>query len=141
MTTARVQEAPLRLDDLIAETERPDCGALTIFSGNVRDHHNGKTVLHLVYTAHVPVAERVIRDIEDEVVAAQGGGVCRIAHRIGRLEIGEPSVLVVARAPHRAEAFDGARLGIDEVKRRVPIWKEEFYADGTRAFVTGTSLV
>jgi molybdopterin synthase catalytic subunit len=138
--SARIQETPLRLDALLTETERPDCGALAVFSGDVRDHHDGKAVTHLVYTAHVPVAERMLREIENEVMVKHGVAVCRIVHRIGRLEIGEPAVLVVVRAGHRGEAFDGCRMGIDEVKRRVPIWKEEFYADGTRSFVAGTSL-
>jgi molybdopterin synthase catalytic subunit len=141
MNPPRIQETPLRLDALLAETERPDCGGLVVFSGDVRDHHDGKHVLRLIYTAHVPVADRVIREIEDEAVLECGAAVCRIVHRIGPLAIGEPAVLVVARAAHRAEAFAAARYGIDEVKQRVPIWKEEFYDDGTRAFVSGCSLV
>ncbi len=141
MNPPRIQESPLRLDALMTETERPDCGGLVVFSGDVRDHHDGKHVLRLVYTAHVPVAERVIREIEEEAAAKCGAAVCRIVHRIGPLAIGEPAVLVVARAAHRAEAFSAARYGIDEVKQRVPIWKEEFYDDGTRAFVSGCSLV
>jgi molybdopterin synthase catalytic subunit len=134
-------EAPLSLDELTAETVRSDCGALAVFSGDVRDHHEGRAVNHLVYTAHVPVASRVIGEIEEEAVTKHDVAVCRIVHRLGRLEIGDAAVLVVVRAAHRGPAFDAVRYGIDEVKRRVPIWKEEFYADGTRAFVTGTSLV
>ena len=134
-------EVPLSLDALVAETARPDCGALAVFSGDVRDHHDGRAVTHLVYTAHVPVASRVIADIEQEAVTKHDVAVCRIVHRLGRLEIGDAAVLVVVRAAHRGPAFDAVRYGIDEVKRRVPIWKEEFYADGTRAFVTGTSLI
>ena len=137
----RIQENPLRLDELTAETERPDCGALVVFSGDVRDHHDGKGVTRLVYTAHVPLAERTIAEIEDEVVAAHDVAVCRIVHRIGEVPIGESSVLVVVRAAHRGPAFDACRMGIDELKKRVPIWKEEFYTDGTRAFVAGNSLV
>ncbi len=138
---ARIQDTLLSLDALMAETARPDCGGLVVFSGDVRDHHDGRTVEYLVYTAHVPVAERVTREIEEQVLAAHDVAACRIVHRVGRLEIGDTAVLVVVRAAHRAAAFAGARMAIDEVKSRVPIWKEEFYGDGTRAFVSGCSLV
>jgi molybdopterin synthase catalytic subunit len=135
-----ILETPLSLDALLAETARPDCGALAVFSGDVRDHHDGRSVEHLIYTAHVPVAERVIREIEQEAVTKHDVAVCRIVHRLGRLAIGDAAVLVVVRAAHRGPAFDAVRYGIDEVKRRVPIWKEEFYADGTRAYVQGCEL-
>jgi molybdopterin synthase catalytic subunit len=135
-----VQETPLRLDKLLAETDLPDCGGLVVFSGTVRDHHDGKAVTRLIYTAHLGVAERVISEIEQEVMTKFAVGACRIQHRIGELAIGEPAVLVVVRAAHRDAAFEGSRYGIDEVKRRAPIWKEEFYADGTRAFVEGCSI-
>ena len=135
-----IADTPLSLDALLAETARPDCGALAVFSGDVRDHHDGRGVDYLVYTAHIPVAERVIREIEQEAVTKHDIAVCRIVHRLGRLEIGDAAVLVVVRAAHRGPAFDAVRYGIDEVKRRVPIWKEEFYADGTRAYVQGCEL-
>jgi molybdopterin synthase catalytic subunit len=135
-----IQEAPLRLDALLAETELPDCGGLVVFSGTVRDHHDGKAVTRLIYTAHVPVADRMIGEIEQEVLTKFAVGACRIQHRIGELRIGEPAVLVVVRAAHRDAAFEGSRYAIDEVKRRVPIWKEEFYGDGTRAFVKGCAI-
>lgn len=135
-----IQESPLLLDALLAETDLPDCGGLVVFSGTVRDHHDGKAVTRLIYTAHTPVADRVIGEIEQEVLTKFAVGACRIQHRIGELRIGEPAVLVVVRAAHRDAAFEGSRYGIDEVKRRVPIWKEEFYADGTRAYVQGCAL-
>ena len=141
MSPSRISDAPLRLDALLAETERPDCGALVVFSGDVRNHQDGRAVTHLIYTAHVPVAEKMIGEIEGEVLAAHDVAVCRIVHRVGQLHIGEPAVLVVVRAGHRGAAFDGARMAIDEVKARVPIWKEELFADGTREFVAGTPLV
>jgi molybdopterin synthase catalytic subunit len=135
-----ITDAPLDLDALLAETDRPDCGGLVVFSGTVRDHHGGKAVTRLIYTAHVPVASRVIREIEAEVTTKFDVATCRIAHRIGDIPIGESAVLVVVRAAHRGAAFDAAEYGIDEVKRRVPVWKEEFYADGTRAYVEGCSI-
>jgi molybdopterin synthase catalytic subunit len=140
-TELHLQEAPLSLDALIAATERPDCGALATFVGTVRDHNDGRAVTHLEYTAHVPVAERVIAEIEAEVKAAFAVPECRVVHRIGRLEIGEAAIVAVVRSAHRGEAFDAARAVVDAVKHRVPIWKEEFFPDGTSAFVPGCSLL
>ncbi len=136
----RIQEAPLSLDALIAATERPDCGALATFSGTVRDHHQGRGVTHLVYSAYEPVAERMIREIEAEVRERFGVAECRVVHRTGRLEIGETAIVAVVRSGHRAEAFDAVRAAVDAVKHRVPIWKEEHYTDGTSAFVEGCSI-
>lgn len=138
---ARIQSAPLALDALIAGTERPDCGALAVFVGVVRDHNDGRGVTHLIYTAHEPLADKMIREIEDKTRAAFGVAVCRVVHRVGRLGIGEAAIIAVARAPHRAEAFDAVRAVVEDVKHRVPIWKEEFFTDGTSAFVPGCSLL
>jgi molybdopterin synthase catalytic subunit len=136
----RIQSTPLSLDALLAGSERDDCGALAIFAGTVRNHHEGKPVVHLVYTAHASLADKMIRDIEREIAARHGVPVCRVVHRIGALGIGESAILAVVRAPHRAEAFAALRAVVDAVKHRVPIWKEEFYTDGTSAFVTGCCI-
>ncbi len=135
----RIQSAPLSLDALIADG-RDDCGALTIFAGTVRNHHDQRPVEYLVYTAHAPLADKMIREIEREVAARHRATVCRVVHRIGRLGIGESAILAVVRAPHRAEAFAALRAVVDAVKHRVPIWKEEFYSDGSSAFVTGCCI-
>lgn len=136
---ARIQEQPLSLDALIADA-RDECGALAIFAGTVRDHHEQRAVTHLIYTAHASLGNKMIRGIEQEVREKHGVPVCRVVHRIGRLGIGEVAIYAVVRAPHRAEAFAALRAVVDAVKHRVPIWKEEFYADGTSAFVTGCCI-
>lgn len=136
----RIQTAVLSLDALLAGQAPADCGALAIFSGMVRDHHEGRAVQSLAYTAHVALAERMIRDIEQEVRAHCGVPVCRVVHRIGHLAVGESAILAIASAPHRAEAFAALRMLVDAVKHRVPIWKEEFYTDGSRAFVAGCCI-
>lgn len=136
----RIQDAPLSLDALLADCARDDCGALAIFAGTVRNHHDGKPVAHLVYTAHAALGDKMIRDIEREVAARHGVPVCRVVHRIGALGIGESAILAVVRAPHRAEAFAALRAVVDAVKHRVPIWKEEFYSDGSSAFVRGCCI-
>ncbi|MBA2608783.1 MAG: molybdenum cofactor biosynthesis protein MoaE [Actinobacteria bacterium] len=138
---ARIGDAVLSLDALLAETERADCGALAVFVGVVRDHQDGRSVSHLVYTAHVGLAEKLIREIEVAVARDHDVPVCRVRHRMGHLDIGESAVIVVVRSAHRAEAFAASRAAIEAVKHRVPIWKEEFFTDGTSEFVPGCSLL
>ncbi len=137
----RIQDTPLSLEALIAATERPDCGALAVFVGVVRNHNDGRGVTHLIYTAHEALADKMIREIEDKTRASCGVEICRVVHRVGQLAVGEAAIIAVARAAHRGEAFDAVRAVVEEVKHRVPIWKEEFFTDGTRAFVPGCSLL
>lgn len=136
----RIQDTPLSLDAMLAGNAREDCGALAIFSGTVRNHHDSKPVTHLIYTAHASLADKMIRGIEQEMRDKHGVPVCQVVHRIGSLGIGESAIIAVVRAPHRAEAFAALKAVVDAVKHRVPIWKEEFYADGTSAFVTGCCI-
>jgi len=137
---ACIQESPLSMDALIADSARPDCGALAVFAGTVRNHHELRPVLSLTYTSHVPLAERMIRDIETRICAEFAVPYCRVVHRIGSLQVGDVAIVVVVRAPHRAEAFAALRAAVDATKHTVPIWKEEFYADGTSEFVTGCCI-
>jgi len=137
----RIQSAPLSLDALLSGSERDDCGALAIFAGTVRDHHEGRAVHSLNYSAYVRVAEKLIRDIEMEIAARFKVPLCRVVHRVGGLSIGETAILAIARGAHRAETFAAMQALVEAVKHRVPIWKEEFYADGSSAFVNGCTLV
>ena len=112
---------------------RPDCGAVVLFSGTVRDHAEGRSgVAHLTYEAYeehvVPRLDAIAAEIR-----AQWPRTGRIAllHRVGRLELGESSVIVAVSAPHRAEAFEAARFGIDTLKETVPIWKREQHEGGS----------
>ncbi|HEY1075114.1 MAG TPA: molybdenum cofactor biosynthesis protein MoaE [Fontimonas sp.] len=136
----RIQEAPLSMDALIAASARADCGALAVFAGTVRNHHENKPVLSLSYTAHVPLAEKMIREIEQRICSEHGVPYCRVVHRLGSLQVGDSAIVAVVRAPHRAEAFAALRAAVDATKHTVPIWKEEFYLDGTSAFVTGCCI-
>ncbi|WP_440996502.1 molybdenum cofactor biosynthesis protein MoaE [Arhodomonas sp. SL1] len=133
-------DAPLDLASLLGETDDPRCGALVVFEGVVRDHHDGRGVAGMEYTAYEPLARRELEALEQEARERFGVPVCRIVHRLGRLGIGEASVLVVVRAPHRRDAFDAARYAIDTLKQRVPIWKRDFFADGDEGWQDGTSL-
>ncbi len=137
---ARIQSAPLQLDPLLAGSEREDCGALAIFAGTVRNHHQGQAVTHLVYTAHAALCEKIIAGIEAETRERFGVPECRVVHRVGKLGIGEVAIYAVVRSPHRAEAFAALRHAVDATKHRAPIWKEEFYPDGRSSFVQGCCI-
>lgn len=135
-----LQDASLELDALLEETANPECGAVVVFGGTVRLHNDGREVTRLDYSVYAPLAEKALADIERDTERRFGVSSCRIRHRIGALDIGELSVLVVVRAPHRGEAFDAARFAIDTLKHTVPIWKREEYSDGTHVFVQGCAL-
>jgi molybdopterin synthase catalytic subunit len=125
-----VQAAPLSMDQLLAEVRAPGCGAIVTFAGVVRDHSRGRAIDHLEYEAYVPMAEKEMRAIREQVTQRWPEVRLAMSHRIGRLELGEAAVMIVAAAPHRAAAFDACRFVIDTLKQSVPIWKKEFAEDG-----------
>ena len=112
-----------------AATHASDGGVVT-FEGVVRDHARGKRIRYLEYDAYPEMAEERMTAIATEVAARWQTDHVAIVHRIGRLEIGECSVVVVIACPHRAEAFDACRYAIDTLKTTVPIWKKEVAEDG-----------
>jgi molybdopterin synthase catalytic subunit/molybdopterin converting factor small subunit len=124
-----ITDAPLDTDGLVRRVERPEAGAVVTFAGVVRNHSRGRTVLYLEYDAYRPMAERKMREIGEE---AARRWECRIAlqHRVGRLEIGEASVLIAVSAAHRGTAFEACRYAIDTLKETVPIWKKEVWEGG-----------
>jgi molybdopterin synthase catalytic subunit len=118
-----------------AALEDPASGALVSFVGRVRQEHQGRAVLGLIYEAHEPMALKEMRKL---LAAARGRwdlGPLLLAHRLGPLDIGEVAVLVAVCSAHRDEAFSACRFLIEGVKERVPIWKHEFYKDGKEAWV------
>ncbi len=127
----RVVTEPLSPDAIAAEVDDPGAGGVVIFSGVVRNETGGRPVKFLEYEGHVPMAEAKLREI-GESARARFAGIKRVAilHRLGRLEIGEASVLIAVSAAHRAEAFEACRFAIDTLKRTVPIWKKEHFEDG-----------
>jgi molybdopterin synthase catalytic subunit len=129
--------APIQLDGLIAEVAGPDRGGVASFLGTVRDHHEGRPVRGLEYTAYDQMAEEVCREILLEAAARWPVRVT-LRHRLGRLAIGEVAVAVVAAGGHRDEAFTACRYVIEELKRRVPIWKRETFVDGTSDWVNAS---
>ena len=133
---------PLSVERLSADVEAAartigeGCGALASFVGVVRATHKGRRVRHLEYEAFVPLAEKTFRQIAGEVAEEWPGTVLGILHRVGRLEIGEASVAIVASGAHRASAFAACRYAIERVKQIAPVWKHEFFEDGD-AWVEG----
>jgi len=127
----RVVGEPLSPDAIAAEVDDPGAGGIVIFSGVVRNETGGRPVKFLEYEAHAPMAEAKMREI-GETVRARWPGVKRVAllHRIGRLEIGESSVLIAVSAAHRQDAFEACTYAIDTLKRTVPVWKKEHFEDG-----------
>jgi molybdopterin synthase catalytic subunit len=134
----RLTFQPIDPAELIAMVQAPDRGGIALFLGTVRDHHGGRSVVELEYSAYHPMAEQVMEAI---VVEAEATWPVRVAlrHRLGVLAIGDTAVLVAAAGGHRDEALAACRYLIEEVKRRVPIWKRERYADGTEAWVDPTA--
>jgi molybdopterin synthase catalytic subunit len=136
----RISESPLDLDVLIADSADARSGALVVFGGTVRNHHEGRAVTRLNYSAYAPLAEQIIRAVEQDTVAKFKVHHCRVVHRTGALGIGELAIYAIVRAAHRKEAFAAAQYAVDRVKHEAPVWKEEFYADGSSAFVEGCCI-
>ncbi len=109
----------------------PEDGALCVFSGVVRNHNDGKSVLYLEYEGYEEMTIAIFEEIVREAKQRFGVTRVRIVHRLGRMEIGETSVAVSVSSPHRKEAFEACRFAIDTLKQKAPIWKKEFYADGS----------
>jgi MoaE-MoaD fusion protein len=126
-----VVEHPLSPDDVAARVDDPAAGGVVIFSGVVRNETGGRPVKFLEYEAHAAMAEAKLREI-GAAIRGRWPGVKRVAmlHRIGRLEIGESSVLIAVSAAHRGDAFEACRYAIDTLKRIVPVWKKEHFEDG-----------
>ena len=120
----------LDLNALVRAVEAPGVGAVATFLGLVRDHNQGRRILHLVYEAYEPLAERALRRIVDEARARWPSAVLAVHHRTGHLDIGEASVAIAAASPHRADAFAACRYAIERVKQIVPIWKHEYFEGG-----------
>jgi MoaE-MoaD fusion protein len=116
--------------ELSRRLQRPEDGAVVIFEGIVRNNTKGRPTSYLEYECYEQMALKVMARIGNEIAVQYSLGRIGIVHRLGRLQIGEASVAVVATAPHRRQAFEAALEGINRLKREVPIWKKEFFADG-----------
>lgn len=134
MRTAIVTDE-LQPATLLAEVSSTRNGAAVLFVGTVREVNDGRAVTGIDYRAYEAMAERELAAIATEAAERFGTRDLVIEHRLGSLTLGEASVVVAAAHPHRAQAYDASRFVIEELKRRVPIWKREHYVDGTREWV------
>ena len=126
----RITEDPIAPGALYDEVRADGDGAVVTFAGVVRDNSGGRRTDHLVYEAYKPMAEQEMAKVGREAAARWDIDDIAILHRVGRLEIGEISVLVAVSSPHRGEGFSACQFAIDRLKQTVPVWKKEMSEDG-----------
>ena len=126
----RVTHQPIELDELVRYVTDPEAGAIAIFIGTTRNNNEGRKVIALDYEAYPEMAEKELARIGDD--ARKQWPICRMAitHRLGPVQIGEASVIIVVSSAHRDAAFAASRFAIEEIKKTVPIWKKEVYEGG-----------
>lgn len=128
-----IKETPIDSTALLAEVGRPDAGATALFLGTARDHSDGKDgVTHLEYDAYGEHVERSLLAIAEEAAEEWSILSAAVEHRVGVVQVGEPSVAVAVSSEHRGDAFEAARYLIDELKKRAPIWKREHWRGGAQ---------
>jgi molybdopterin synthase catalytic subunit len=125
-----LSDEPLSLDAVVDEVRDEQAGAIATFTGTTRIASRGRTVTHLDYEAYEGMAERVMAEIAEGLQARYELSAVAIHHRVGRVGIGETSVVIAVSAPHRQDALAACKDAIDELKERVPLWKKEVYEDG-----------
>jgi molybdopterin synthase catalytic subunit/molybdopterin converting factor small subunit len=125
-----LSDEPLSLDRVVEEVRSDEAGAIATFTGTTRVHSRGRTVTHLDYEAYEGMAERVMEEIAEALRARYELTAIAIHHRVGRVAIGETSVVIAVSAPHRQDALAACKDAIDELKERVPLWKKEVYEGG-----------
>lgn len=129
---------PIDVTALIAEVTNHSCGAASIFLGTVRNLHEGRAVSGIEYRAYEAMAVREMESVLVNVRERFGVDHIVVEHRLGMLGLGEVSIAIAAAHPHRQAAMDASRYAIEEIKKTVPIWKLEHYADGTHEWVDPT---
>ena len=128
-------ERPIEPGDLENALDHPGAGATVTFVGRIRDTNRGRAVARLKYEGAAGLAAAAFAEISAEARGRFEVSALRCVHRVGALEVGEIAVWIGVSAPHRGPAFDACRYLIDELKRRVPIWKKEFYQDGDSGWI------
>jgi molybdopterin synthase catalytic subunit len=139
MSRAAIVTREIDVAALMAEVRSSDFGAVSLFVGTVRDVNDGRRVSAIDYSAYTSMAESELASIIAEGADRFGVSAIVVEHRVGSLAIGDVSVAIVAAHTHRAPALDCTRFVIEEIKHRVPIWKREHYADGTREWIDPTA--
>src|SRR5690625_2378988 len=126
-----ITEDPIDLNDVYEKVVRSEAGAVSTFTGIVREFTHGKQTLFLEYQAYASMAEKKLAEIGIEINERWGNTETAIVHRIGRLEISEIAVAIAVSTPHRVDSFAACRYAIERIKEMVPIWKKEHWEDGS----------
>jgi molybdopterin synthase catalytic subunit len=135
---ASIIDEPINVAELTRHASGPECGAVSVFVGIVRDENEGRSVSGIEYSAYREMALSELNKIVEEAALKFGTTRIAVEHRLGYLAVGDASVAIAVGDPHRSAALDATRHIIEELKRRVPIWKREHYEDGTREWVDPT---
>jgi molybdopterin synthase catalytic subunit len=135
---AQITRSPIDPADLLGRVRADEDGAVVLFLGVVRDHNDGRPVTGLSYDAYDAMATKVLDAIAAEAAERLGTPRVAVVHRVGELAIGEVSVAIATASPHRGESFDAARYVIEEIKKRLPVWKQEHYAQGGSEWLEGS---
>ena len=126
----KITTEPLNPEEITAHVRKDSNGAVITFLGTTRDFSDGRNVEYLEYEAYQPMAENTLQQIADELREKWGIDDFAVAHRIGRVDIGEISLVVALASPHRREAFEAGAYIVDRIKQIVPIWKKEAFEGG-----------
>ena len=129
-TVVRLTRDPIQADTLVAAAKQGEDGAVVVFDGIVRNNSRGRRTLHLDYEAYEEMATKQMNELAQEAITRFGVRHIAIVHRLGRLHVGETSVLIIVASGHRAQAYEASRWLIDTLKKTVPIWKKETFVDG-----------
>lgn len=132
---AEITEQPIALAEHEALVAQDAAGAVVGFAGLIRDHDGGRSVLRLEYSAHPSAQETLAEVLADVAGQAEGVRAVAASHRVGPLAVGEAALVAAVAADHRAAAFETCRRLVEEVKARLPVWKHQFFADGTDEWV------
>ena len=138
MIRASVQAEPIAPEIVLGHVGSDAHGAALLFLGVVRNHAEGRAVSGMHYDAYQAMAESVLQEIATEAAGRFGTDQISVVHRTGDLGIGDVSVAIAVSSPHRAESYEASRFIIEEIKKRLPVWKREHYIDGDEAWVAGT---
>jgi molybdopterin synthase catalytic subunit len=138
MIHAHVVREPIDPGAVLAQVGDAGDGAVLLFLGTVRDHAGGRAVKGLSYDAYEEMARDVLGAIAVEAAERLGTDRVAVVHRVGEMRVGETSVAIAVSSPHRAEAYEASRYVIEEIKKRLPVWKKERYRGGAEAWVEGT---
>ncbi|MDZ7801064.1 MAG: molybdenum cofactor biosynthesis protein MoaE [Trueperaceae bacterium] len=133
-------DRPLSVEEALAHCSAPDHGAADLFIGRVRDINDGRSVQAVSYDVHDALCRRVFTEICDEAAAEWEGVRVWLAHRKGRLSVGEASVIAAVSSRHRDHSFRACRYLVEQMKRRAPVWKQEHYVDGDSEWIEGHVL-